>query len=40
MKNLTVEQLRIIENLKNVPDDGLQWFIDRGSIINNTYSLC
>ncbi|AZA85499.1 GHKL domain-containing protein [Chryseobacterium shandongense] len=33
MDNLTVERLRVIENLKEVPDEELQWLIDHGTII-------
>ncbi|WP_026631094.1 ATP-binding protein [Dyadobacter alkalitolerans] len=33
MKNVTVEWLRAIESLKDVPDDQLQWFINRGAVL-------
>ena len=33
MKNVTVEWLQAIESLKDVPDDQLQWFIDRGTVL-------
>lgn len=33
MKNVTVEWLRAIESLKDVPDDQLQWFVDRGKVL-------
>ena len=33
MKNVTVEWLRAIESLKDVPDEQLQWFINRGTVI-------
>lgn len=33
MKDVTVEWLRTIENLKDVPDEQLQWFIDRSSVV-------
>jgi len=33
MKNVTVEWLRAIENLRDVPDDQLQWFIDQGTVL-------
>lgn len=33
MKNVTVEWLQAIESLKDVPGEQLQWFIDRGKIL-------
>lgn len=33
MKYVTVEWLRAIETLKDVSDDQLQWFIDRGKVL-------
>lgn len=33
MKDVTVEWLKTIDNLKDVPDDQLQWFIDCSSVL-------
>ncbi len=40
MKNVTIEWLRAIESLKDVPEEQLQWFIDKSSLIDLPAGSC